>query len=403
MVVRSFSSAGGLELYAHKLIEGLLSKGLRITVICEESASDFRHKNLSLVEMGSQPGRQPKWQRLQNHFIAASRATAESGPFDLVHSQHFPVSGADLVTFHNHTVNRLSRVGFAWERTLNSLKARLVRAYRLRQEYDELLCRNAHCLIFPSRVMHDDFYESYPFLEKRATPYIVAHPGADLSVPVPSPSSAAGGIRETSAIAAAPTAPLASFQSGEPFSFLFVGRGYRKKGLDVLFDACRHLASAGSDFKLLIAGLEKKPVDTLRLKARGIEGKVEFLGFRKDMAAVYARAQVIVSPSRLEPFGMAPLQAMKQGLTPVVSAVSGVAEVLSDGVDCLVLDDHLDARGLARLMQKLMDEPDLRARLSKAALETARQVTWQQTVEATLSAYEIALAAKRDAPLSALK
>ncbi len=412
MIVGSFSSSGGLELYAHKLVEGLLLQGVRVTVICQESPSEFRHPKLSFVYMHTPSKKLPKWRRLQEQFSAASAAVAENGPFDLVHSQHFPSAQADIVTFHNHTVNRLLQVGLGWEKILNAAKARLVRAYRLRQELDRTLCLKASCLIFPSIVMHDDFFASYEFLRNGNTPYIVAHPGADLSGQNAPPEKFTADSqgqplpaseRTTSHLAGLSTGTQLGLEPEQPFCFLFVGRGYRKKGLDVLLAACGHLAASGQNFKLLIAGLSRKPIDVFRLKTRGIEKHVEYLGFQKDMAAVYERARAIVIPSRLEPFGMAALQAMQWGLVPIVSAVSGVAEVLTDGVDSLILHDHLDAAGLARLMRRLMDDPRLTASLSQTASRTAKGVTWHQTVEETLRAYEIALSMRQAERSGALK
>jgi glycosyltransferase involved in cell wall biosynthesis len=92
---------------------------------------------------------------------------------------------------------------------------------------------------------------------------------------------------------------------------------------------------------------------------------------------------------------MAPVQGMMHGLVPIVSAVSGVAEVLSDGVDGLILKDHLSPHELARLMQQLMDSPDALSAMSSCARETAARLTWDRTVEQTLSAYKIVVANKQ--------
>lgn len=380
MLVRQFSPHGGLELYAHKIVEGLLSRGLKVTVVCQDNTSDLQDPNLSFKTISSQGKQGGKRARISSLFLNANLALADLEGVDLIHSQHCPCSNADLVTFHNHSTKRLSQVGLWWEKTLNESKRSLVPAYKMRDAHDEALLRRAHCLIFPAEVMKDDFYSAFPFLQgPPPKPYVVAHPGASMFSPSAlTPASDAGSSAES-----------------EAFNFLFVGRGFRKKGLDILFSACSILRRRTSrQFNLLIAGLSAKPADALRLKLLGLEDCVKYLGFQKDMDAVYARARVIILPSRVEPFGMAPVQGMQRGLVPIVSRVSGVAEVLHDGADSLLLNEHLNADELAGLMLRLISDDVLLKKLSKNALVTAEHVTWHDAVEQTLKAYEIAMSLK---------
>ncbi|MBY0545775.1 MAG: glycosyltransferase family 4 protein [Candidatus Obscuribacterales bacterium] len=371
MVMRQFSTAGGLELYAHKLIERLLEQNVHVTVVCEKNESALQSADLAVVQFKVKKGGN-KSERLQNLYDAASAALKNAGAFDVVHSQHCPVDGADVVTFHNHTTSRLSIVGLDWERVLNDCKRVLVPAYRLRNHFDELLCRKATCLVFPADVMQKDFYEAFPFLKVQNKPHVIAHPGADLAV-------------ETSAVRGIARESTAS----STFNFLFVGRGFRKKGLDVLLEACKILKSRERDFRLSIAGLNEKFADRLRLGRLGLKESVCYLGFCKNMDEVYGRSQVLVLPSRVEPFGMAPVQAMQRGLVPIVSRVCGVAEVLKSGHDSLLLENHLSAAELANCMERLMDDDILRDRLSRNAVETARAVSWDVTAERTLAAYKL--------------
>lgn len=377
MVVRSFSVGGGLELYAHKLVEGLVAKGLRVTVVCAENKSDFQDRNLDFIHFPVADPKLPKWQRLQHQFQEATDAVKEAGPFDLVHSQHLPIAGADVVTFHNHTVSRLSRVGKPWERAVNCAKVKFAPAYRLRDMYDQMLCRHARCLMFSSKACRNDFYETYGSIcALDNTPSVVAYPGADLG----------GSSTERQ--------PDCSKRDAGTFTFLFVGRGYRKKGLDVLLKACRTLAGTGRRFKLLVAGMKDKPLDRLRLKFLGLEDMVEYLGFRQDMDAVYAQASALVMPSRLEPFGMAPLQAMRWAIVPIVSRLSGVSEVLKDGENALILENHLDHAELAALMTRMIDEGELLRSMRIGASEVSSTLTWDKCLEATLEGYRLALGSK---------
>jgi glycosyltransferase involved in cell wall biosynthesis len=378
--VRSFSENGGLELYAHRIVEGLLERGHRVTVICEVSDSKLSHPSLEKLYFPPAPeGR--KADRISHHFKAASKFVAENGPFDVVHSQHLPMSGADAVTFHNHTANRIVQVGQGWEKLLNNAKMIYSTAYKLRYSQDEILCRSG-VLLFPAKVTRDDFISTYK-LDGRPSPpaYVVAHPGANF--PGQSKAEAGGG-------------GVASwnFSHGKPFTFLFVGKGFRKKGLDILLRSCQILNRSGTPCKLIIAGLKAKPFDKLRLNLMGLSNVVEYLGFRKDMHNVYAQANATILPSRIEPFGMAPIQGMMHGLVPIVSAVSGVSEVLTDGIDSLILQNHLSPEELSSLMKRLIDSPDKLAEMSMKARETAAKLTWDLTVDETLRAYRIVVQKK---------
>ncbi|CAN5419430.1 glycosyltransferase family 4 protein [soil metagenome] len=370
LVMRLFSSQGGLELYALKLIEGLLSSGHKVTVICEVDESNLSHVNLDVQKFAAPKVGSSKWQKIEHYRKVASEAVDKAGPFDIVHSQHFPLASKqlDAVTYHNHTAGRLSLVGYPLERLLNNYKMATAKGYKLRHKYDLELCKNAGVRILVANVMKEDFYNTY-VLDSQA-PFAIAPPGAEL-----------GNSQENEPIT------LERAQGQEPFTFLFVGKGMRKKGLDTLFKACSILNKRKLDFRLLIAGLKEKPLQKLELTALGIQKKVEFLGYQKDMASVFRRGQSLVLPSKIEPFGMAPIQAMQYGLVPIVSKVCGVSEVLSDNSDALILQNHLSANELADLMAKLMGNQELYKKLSTQARQSAQKITWQKTVEATEAAY----------------
>jgi glycosyltransferase involved in cell wall biosynthesis len=372
VVLRLFSPSGGLELYALKLVEGLLENGHKITVICEKDDSGLTHPNLTVHRFSPAPEKLSKSQRLDYYLAATSKAVKDLGPFDIIHSHHFPVDPVDVVTFHNHTARRLSSVGYGWERTLNDLKMTFTKAYQARHEHDARLARGAKMRIFVGAVMKDDFYQNFS-LPKDA-PYAVAHPGARLTAN----SNLLNGDSQSGEIT----------KDSRSFTFLFVGKGFRKKGLDTLLSSCIILKRRGHSFALQIAGIKASPAGQLQLQVLHLADQVKYLGFRQDMPYVYAGSQAIILPSKIEPFGMAPIQGMQFGLVPIVSRVCGVAEVLTDGQDCLILNNHLDKVALADLMERLIVDRELYKRLQGQAKVTADKLNWRQTVEATEKAYE---------------
>jgi glycosyltransferase involved in cell wall biosynthesis len=418
VVLRLFSPNGGLELYALKLVEGLLASGHQITVICEKDESGLSHPNLTVHTFSPPPRKYRKGERLDYYLGATSKAVAALGSFDIIHSHHFPVEPVDVVTFHNHTAGRLSQVGYQWERILNNAKMTFTQAYQARHNHDGKLARLAKMRIFVGGVMKDDFYTAYSLPED--APYTVAHPGASLNQSadkskrmVTGPDADAGGGANADAGGGANANaggganghdPCDAEQSDskkdkQPFTFLFVGKGFRKKGLDTLLSACRLLKERGHDFELHIAGIKATPAWEFHRKIFDLP--IKYLGFRRDMHNVYAGCQVIILPSKIEPFGMAPIQGMQFGLVPIVSRVCGVAEVLTDGQDALILNNHLDKHQLADLMERLLVDRELYKRLTSQAKAKADELNWQQTVEATEKAYKQVMEDRRAGPASA--
>lgn len=378
MVARVFSERGGLELYTYKLVQGLLDLGHKVTVICHKDETkenrESRSENLRVIAYGDGKKRK-KAEAMRWDWQNAAKAVKEAGDFDIVHSQHLPFDYPKdnlVVTYHNHTAGRLSQLGYPMERLLNQLKMQYSKAYRLRDHYDGLITRKAAMRIFVSDILRKDYYTTYGI--DAAQPHAIAYPGAGL---------AEINKNETDH----------HVRDNKYFDFLFVGKGFRKKGVDTLIAAMdllakRSKANFGSTMpRLFIAGVKEKLHDKLYRKLAGLQGEIRYLGFCKDMAAVYGGAQALVLPSKVEPFGMVPIQAMQYGLPTIVSLVSGVSEVLSDGIDSLLLKNHLSPDELADLMARLMNDTELYARLSAQARLKAQDLTWQKTVQATLEAY----------------
>ncbi len=88
--------------------------------------------------------------------------------------------------------------------------------------------------------------------------------------------------------------------------------------------------------------MNKKFLDAWQLNAFDLSNHVQYLGFVKDMETLYRAGSIIALPSRIEPFGMAVLQAMSYALVPVVSKVAGVTELLQNDSDAIVIENHLE-------------------------------------------------------------
>jgi glycosyltransferase involved in cell wall biosynthesis len=114
---------------------------------------------------------------------------------------------------------------------------------------------------------------------------------------------------------------------------------------------------------------------------------VTFLGRQADVHRYFAAADLFVLPTLYEPFGMAVLEAMASGLPVVTSRTAGVAELITDREDGLLLDDPTDATAIATAVHLLVDSPELREHLGRTAREKVSGYSWDYVVRETLNVY----------------
>jgi glycosyltransferase involved in cell wall biosynthesis len=127
-----------------------------------------------------------------------------------------------------------------------------------------------------------------------------------------------------------------------------------------------HLAVAGnthrSPFPALSASL-------------GLADRIHFLGAQEDVAKLMRSCDFFVLPSFYEPFSLAVLEAMACGLPAVVSEQVGASEILTK--ECgFVQPRPDDGEALARTMQLIATNPDLRRRMGVEARRIAERNSW---------------------------
>jgi glycosyltransferase involved in cell wall biosynthesis len=95
---------------------------------------------------------------------------------------------------------------------------------------------------------------------------------------------------------------------------------------------------------------------------------------RSEMASRYANADVVLFPIEWEePFGLTPIEAMACGTPVIATGLGGSAEVLKDGVNCLMVPPG-DPSAVAAAVRRLADDPALRHRLVENGYRTADEL-----------------------------
>jgi glycosyltransferase involved in cell wall biosynthesis len=164
-----------------------------------------------------------------------------------------------------------------------------------------------------------------------------------------------------------------------PLRVGIVGRIAPWKGQHVFIDAFATAFPAGPEQAVVVGAPlfgadEDRYLDELRSLAaeRGLGGRIEFTGFRDDVAGELARLDVLVHASVVpEPFGQVVVEGMAAGLPVVATAAGGPAEIVEDGVNGLLYPPG-DVEALAQTLRRLAADATLRARLGANARERAR-------------------------------
>ncbi len=123
-----------------------------------------------------------------------------------------------------------------------------------------------------------------------------------------------------------------------------------------------------------------------RMGSRPMGEGLTFLGpvTRDQLRVLYQNALALVYPSLYEGFGLPPLEAMAAGTPVIAMPISSVPEVAGD---CALYPDGLSSRELARAMEWVACDEDLRDELRERGRRRAEQFRWENTARATVDAY----------------
>jgi len=173
---------------------------------------------------------------------------------------------------------------------------------------------------------------------------------------------------------------------------LVVGRLVREKGIVELVDAAHRLRARGIPARFVLVGpTDPDKPDALgaAVQERAGDDGVVFTGSRDDMPECYAAADVFVTASWREGFPRSAMEAAAMGLPTVASDIRGNRQVIADGETGLLVPVR-DAEAFVEAVERLVIEPDVRARMAAAARERARlEFDQQLVIDRTLDAYRL--------------
>ena len=380
----------GLTRAAREIAQSLADAGNDVSVFAMDRREDSRDGRVSVIGCGLREGSLAA--RLRKiagigHLVAPfafRRAVAREHrrePFDVVEATNWYAPGlAIALTGPAPLVTRNSTPAATSAETVTSLRDRFDRRAAMLAE--KVSARFSKALISNTQ-LHG---------EKIARLYGVEAPG-------PAGHHAVIGLSLPPEIVARGTAAAYpdDISEDQPIELLFVGRDEHRKGFDALIMALRILArraDAGMrDFRITIVGVHADDLKALPSTARArlrCHHRVDEPTLHDLMSA----AHVIVAPSRYESFGLVYQEAMMFGRPVVACAEDPSARLFIGESGAGLLAKTCTGDDLATQVQRLIEDPALRAHYAAASRRASGMFTRDTLSAQTVAVYRTAIGSK---------
>ena len=176
---------------------------------------------------------------------------------------------------------------------------------------------------------------------------------------------------------------------------LYSGRLVERKGIRELLDAIPQVLDTMPDACFVLAGGpppltgDEVAAQWLRPQHAAYRDRIYFTGWLspQDVYRWYSAADILVVPSRYEPFGMVVLEGMLHGLPVIAAEVGGPADILQHGRTGLFFPPR-DVAALAAALRQLVENSEDRHRMGHAAAREVRhRWLWERLVPDMLDVY----------------
>lgn len=173
---------------------------------------------------------------------------------------------------------------------------------------------------------------------------------------------------------------------------LFLGRVTIQKGPDWFLYAAKRVLDERNDIKFVFAGSgDMEPHIIEKAAELNIADSIIFAGFipDKDIDRVYQLADLYVMPSISEPFGITPLEALRNRTPVIISKQSGVSEVINN---CIKVD-FWDVELMAKNILEILSNEKLYTELRERGHEEVQNLSWDRPAKQCIEIYRNILGA----------
>jgi glycosyltransferase involved in cell wall biosynthesis len=355
IVANDIGSVGGMEGVLAELVTGLAELGHSVTVI----ARSFEVPASPQVVFHRVRGpRRPFLLAYPWFMIAGSLAVRRWRRGVVQATGAIVLNRVDVV--HVHYCHQVGPANPSRSTSLFRGYAKIARLVKRRTERARFRANNSATFVCVSEGVAEEVRAHYPELANRVT---TIHNGVDTERFAPGAHRPeARSLRV--ALGIAEEVPVA----------VFVGSEWERKGLGPVIEA----VSLAPEWNLLVAGGGDQRRYQDLADSLGVGQAVHWLGVTSEVQLLYELADAFVLPSSYETFSLVTYEAAASGLPVLGTPVSGVRELIEDGQNGFFISR--DPRMIAERLSQLAADPEMRARLARAARQSALAFGWEQMV-----------------------
>jgi len=292
-IVRRYGPVGGMEGYVWALTQKLADMGCRVSILCETRHADSP-ENIRVYQLGDIAPK-PRWLAALRFSDRAKRWLA-GNPHEswLIHS-HETTDFHHIATFHGPPFAHVRQRPF-WRNLSLRVQANLW------LEQKVVCARSVRAVIPNSDLIRERLQNYYPCIGSRMTDPIL--PGVEA-------------IRER------PEKPI----SDHGGIIGFVGKEWKRKGLDIVVDIVREMRKTRPQLELHVAG--PKP-ETIRHLFADWQDGYKLLG-ETNARPLFQHFDLLLHPARMEPFGMVITEALSARVPVIASDQCGARSEIRQG------------------------------------------------------------------------
>lgn len=181
-----------------------------------------------------------------------------------------------------------------------------------------------------------------------------------------------------------------TYLKNKKYLITFIGRLVHQKGVDILIDSIIKIKNEIPELMLTIVGSGYMKEELLyRVNESGIEDMVNFTGFisNEEKESLIEASDLLIYPSRYEPFGIVALEALERKKPVIVSDIGGFREIVTDKVTGIRAP--LNPEGLAESIKFLLFNPALAKELGNNGRKSViENFNWSKITLDLLESYE---------------
>jgi glycosyltransferase involved in cell wall biosynthesis len=161
----------------------------------------------------------------------------------------------------------------------------------------------------------------------------------------------------------------------DPFRLLFVGRDYRRKGLDIAIDVTRMLNADGIPTELTVCGMDGQSDPFVKYVGSFLKSDPEQL---RRYTELYQQAHLLIHPAYFEAAGIVPGEAAAFATPTITNDAGGLATTVKDGISGIVLPCGSPSGAYVTRIKELIANPEVYYRLCQTSRQRyALELNWQ--------------------------